>query len=84
MGSLDRRKAIARILDNRGNLLVIAGLGSPAYDVASVADNDLDFPMWGAMGGALMVGLGLALAQPERKVLVVTGDGEMLMGIGSL
>src|SRR5205085_481352 len=47
-------------------------------------DSDLSFPMWGAMGQAAMMGLGLALAQPKRRVLVVTGDGEMLMGIGSL
>jgi thiamine pyrophosphate-dependent acetolactate synthase large subunit-like protein len=43
-----------------------------------------NFPLWGAMGAASMIGLGLALAQPRRKVLVITGDGEMLMNIGSL
>lgn len=84
MNRLDRRSAIKTILQDREDLLVVAGLGSPAYDVASVGNSPLDFPSWGAMGGALMIGLGLALAQPERKVLVVTGDGEMLMGIGSL
>jgi len=65
-------------------LLVVAGLGAPAWDVASAGDHPLAFPLWGAMGGAAMVGLGLALALPERRVLVVTGDGEMLMGLGSL
>ena len=40
--------------------------------------------MWGAMGQAAMIGLGLALAQPKRRVLVITGDGEMLMGLGAL
>jgi thiamine pyrophosphate-dependent acetolactate synthase large subunit-like protein len=65
-------------------MLVVAGLGAAAWDVAAAGDCDLDFPLWGAMGGAAMIGLGLALAQPERRVLVVTGDGEMLMGLGAL
>lgn len=84
MQQLERRRAIKTLLQDRGDLLVVTGLGSPAYDVASVDNHENDFPTWGAMGGALMIGLGLALAQPERNVLVVTGDGEMLMGIGSL
>jgi thiamine pyrophosphate-dependent acetolactate synthase large subunit-like protein len=81
---LDRRAVVKRILSDRGDLLVVAGLGAPAWDVAAAGDHPLDFPLWGAMGGAAMVGLGLALAQPSRKVLVITGDGEMLMGLGSL
>ena len=72
------------ILRDRGDLLVVAGLGASAWDVAATGDHQLDFPLWGAMGGAAMVGLGLALAQPSRKVLVISGDGEMLMGMGSL
>jgi thiamine pyrophosphate-dependent acetolactate synthase large subunit-like protein len=71
-------------LHQRGDLLVVAGLGAPAWDVTAAGDHPLSFPLWGAMGGAAMIGLGLALAQPKRKVLVVTGDGEMLMGLGSL
>ena len=63
---------------------MVAGLGSTAWDVTAAGDRPLNFPMWGAMGGAAMVGLGLALAQPQRRVLVITGDGELLMGIGSL
>lgn len=81
---LDRREAVRALLAYRGRLLVVAGLGAPAWDVTAAGDHDLTFPMWGAMGGAAMVGLGLALAQPGRRVLVVTGDGEMLMGVGSL
>ena len=82
--SIDRRAAVERLLQDRGGLLVVAGLGAPAWDVAAAGDLDLDFPLWGAMGGAAMAGLGLALAQPDRRVLVLTGDGEMLMGLGSL
>jgi thiamine pyrophosphate-dependent acetolactate synthase large subunit-like protein len=81
---LDRRHAVRRLLDPRGDMLVITGLGSPTYDVAAAGDDDRNFYLWGAMGGAAMIGLGLALAKPQRRVLVVTGDGEMLMGLGSL
>jgi thiamine pyrophosphate-dependent acetolactate synthase large subunit-like protein len=81
---LNRRAVVKRLLYERGDLLVVAGLGASAWDVAAAGNHPLDFPLWGAMGGAAMVGLGLALAQPSRKVLVMTGDGEMLMGLGSL
>ena len=78
--TLHRRDVVNHILHQRGDLLVVAGLGAPAWDVTATGDHPLSFPLWGAMGGAAMIGLGLALAQPKRKVLVVTGDGEMLMG----
>jgi thiamine pyrophosphate-dependent acetolactate synthase large subunit-like protein len=81
---LRRRDVVAKLLEDRGDMMVIAGLGAPAWDITAAGDHDLNFPMWGAMGGAAMIGLGLALAQPKKKVLVITGDGEMLMGLGSL
>jgi thiamine pyrophosphate-dependent acetolactate synthase large subunit-like protein len=81
---LNRRSAVREILRNRGDRLVVTGLGSPTYDVAAAGDDNRNFYLWGAMGGAGMVGLGVALARPDRQVLVVTGDGEMLMGMGSL
>lgn len=81
---LDRRAVVKALLDARGDALVVTGLGSPAWDAAAAGDHPGTFYMWGGMGGAAMVGLGLALAQPKRRVLVVTGDGEMLMGLGSL
>jgi thiamine pyrophosphate-dependent acetolactate synthase large subunit-like protein len=81
---LPRRTAIARVLADRGDMLVVTGLGSPTYDCAAVGDHPLNFYLWGAMGSAVTVGLGLALAQPKRRILVVTGDGEMLMGLGAL
>jgi thiamine pyrophosphate-dependent acetolactate synthase large subunit-like protein len=80
----NRRDAVKQLLENRGELLVIAGLGSTAWDITAAGDSPLSFPLWGAMGQAAMMGLGLALAQPRRRVLVITGDGEMLMGLGSL
>lgn len=80
----NRRKIVRHVLEDRGDLLVVAGLGAPAYDVAAAGDHPLNFYLWGAMGSAAMIGLGLALAKPKLRVLVVTGEGEMLMGIGSL
>jgi thiamine pyrophosphate-dependent acetolactate synthase large subunit-like protein len=81
---MKRRDAVKRLLSGRKNLLVVAGLGSTAWDVTAAGDSPLTFPMWGAMGQAAMMGLGLALAQPKRRVLVITGDGEALMGMGAL
>jgi thiamine pyrophosphate-dependent acetolactate synthase large subunit-like protein len=80
---LERRGAVAELLQNRGDALVVAGLGSPIYDVNAAGDSALNFYDWGAMGSAAMVGLGLAIAQPSRPVVVFTGDGEMLMGLGA-
>ena len=83
-GKLDRRELCRAILADRGDMLVVAGLGAPAWDITAVGDRAENFPLWGGMGAAAMIGLGLALAQPARKVLVITGDGEMLMGVGGL
>ena len=82
--ALDRRRAVAELLQRRNGALVVAGLGAPCWDTAAAGDNPLNFYTWGGMGGAAMIGLGMALAQPRRRVLVITGDGEMLMGLGSL
>jgi len=84
MSALERRAVTAQLLKARGDALVVTGLGSTTYDSFAAGDSPLTFYLWGAMGGAAMVGLGLALAQPKRRVAVLTGDGEMLMGLGSL
>ncbi|MET0530697.1 MAG: thiamine pyrophosphate-dependent enzyme, partial [Microvirga sp.] len=83
-GTLDRRAVVAALLADRRDLLVVTGLGSASYDVMAAGDHDSNYYLWAAMGSAAMVGLGLASAQPGRPVLVVTGDGEMLMGFGAL
>ena len=72
---LDRREAVKALLADRGDLLVVTGLGSSSYDVFDAGDHDGNFYLWGAMGGAAVMGLGLAQAQPKRPVLVITGDG---------
>ncbi len=81
---LERREIVRELLLERGELLVVCGLGSTVWDVFAAGDNPRNFYLWGAMGNAAMIGLGLALAQPERPVLVITGDGEQLMGLGGL
>lgn len=81
--ALDRRAVVARLLQHRGEALVVTGLGAPTYDVAAAGDSPRNFYLWGAMGGATSLALGLALAQPGTPVIAITGDGEMLMGMGS-
>ena len=83
-GELLRRPLVARVMARRGSALVASGLGAPTYDVAAASDDARTFHFWGAMGLAAMTGLGLALARCQDRVLVVTGDGDMMMGIGSL
>lgn len=81
---VERRAFVSSLLKQIPDALVVTGLGSAAYDVYAAGDRDENYYLWGAMGGAIPLGLGLALAQPERSVVVITGDGETLMGIGSL
>ena len=81
---LDRRDFVARLLKDRGDLMVLTGLGTATFDVASQGDNPLNFYIWSGMGCTAMVGLGLALSRPDRRVAVITGDGDVLMALGSL
>ena len=81
---LDRRAVVSHLLKGRNGAIAVGGLGASTYDIAAAGDDDRNFYLWGGMGGAVMIGLGLALAQPTLPVIVITGDGEMLMGLGSL
>ena len=81
---LPRAEAARMLMDQVGDELLVCGLGSPVSDVSSVKDRDLNFYLIGAMGSAAPTGLGLALAQPDRAVVVVTGDGELMMNVGIL
>jgi thiamine pyrophosphate-dependent acetolactate synthase large subunit-like protein len=81
---LERRSVVSSLLSQRKDAIVVGGLGASTYDIAAAGDHDRNFYLWGAMGGAVMIGLGVALAQPDLPVVVITGDGEMLMGMGSL
>lgn len=82
--TLCRREVVKNLLADRKDTLVVTGLGSAAYDVMAAGDHDLNYYLWAAMGSAITVGLGLANAQPDKSVVVVTGDGELLMGFGAL
>ncbi len=82
--AMNRRKAVELLLAEDDDCLVVTGLGSPSYDVHAAGDRDQTYYLWGAMGGAALVGLGLAQARPEKRVMVVTGDGEQLMALGGL
>jgi phosphonopyruvate decarboxylase len=83
-GTIDRRQFVKELIAACPDALIISGLGSPSYDVFAAGDRPENFYLWGAMGGAAMMALGLAIAQPHRSILVITGDGEQLMGLGSL
>lgn len=82
--AVDRRAFVSKLLAAVPDALVVTGLGSPSYDVFAAGDRDKNFYLWGAMGGCTSLALGLALAQPDKPVLAITGDGEQIMGIGSL
>ena len=66
---LQRREVVRALLENRKDLLVVAGLGAPAWDVTEAGDHPLNFPLWGGMGGAVMIGIGLALAVGLTRVM---------------
>ncbi len=85
VATLERGALVTRLLRERDDdLLVVGGLGSACYDILETGEDPRNFGLWGAMGQAAAIGLGLALAQPGKRVLVITGDGEMLMGLGAL
>ena len=82
--SLSRRDVVARLLVERRDLVVVTGLGSSSYDVMAAGDHDRNYYLWAAMGSAAIVGFGIANAKPDLPVVVLTGDGEMMMGLGSI
>ena len=79
-----RRAFVAELLNARDRALIVPGLGSATWDCFAAGDSPEYLYSWGGMGLAVPTALGLALAQPDRRVLALTGDGEMMMGIGSL
>ncbi len=81
---IDRRAFVAKLIAACPGALVVTGLGSSSYDAFAAGDRDENFYLWGAMGGAAAMALGIAIAQPAKSVLVITGDGEQLMGMGAL
>jgi len=81
---MTRFEATRVIVDHAGDAAIIASLGHPAYDLFAAGDRPQNFYTWGSMGMASSIGLGLALARPDRRVFVLDGDGSLLMNLGSL
>ena len=81
---IQRRPFVASLLAKRNGALIVPGLGSPTWDCSAAGDSPEYLYSWGGMGLSVATALGIALAQPNRRVLALTGDGEMMMGIGSL
>lgn len=81
---IQRRAFVSDLLANRDGALVVPGLGSATWDCFAAGDSPEYLYSWGGMGLAVPTALGLALAQPDKRILALTGDGEMMMGIGSL
>ncbi len=83
--TLDRRQAVPALLERHADFLIVAGLAGTAQELSALTHESPGvFGLGGAMGASLSMGLGLALAQPKRRVLIVTGDGELLMNVGAL
>jgi thiamine pyrophosphate-dependent acetolactate synthase large subunit-like protein len=83
--ALERSEAVPALIGRHEDFLIITGLGGTACDVGAVTgDGAHVYSLAGAMGAACMMGLGLALSRPDKRVLVVTGDGELLMNVGAL
>ena len=83
--SLDRRELLPMLFPNPSDYLMVSGLAGASRDAAALtSEADNIFTMGGAMGAAVSIGLGMALCAPERKIAVITGDGELMMNIGSL
>ena len=82
---MQRRTVVAALLENRpADMVVVSSLGNPTWDVASVGDHALNFNFIGAMGQAGPFALGLAMARPEKRIVLFVGDGELLMSLGVL
>ena len=82
---LDRKTAVPALLGDISDFLVVGGLAGAAQELGVITDNAPGvFGLAGAMGAALPMAIGLALAQPKRKILCHTGDAELLMTLGAL
>jgi len=81
---MTRLDATRAVVDAAGEAPIVSSLGHPSYDLFAAGDRPQNFYTWGSMGIASSIGLGLALARPDRRVLVLDGDGSLLMNLGSL
>jgi sulfopyruvate decarboxylase subunit beta len=79
-----RYQAIYEIMEYIDDELVICNIGFPSRELYEINDRAKNFYMIGSMGLASSIGLGLALAKPYEDVVVIDGDGSLLMNMGSL
>lgn len=79
-----RREAIVDIMDKIDDEIVVCNIGFPSRELYDIDDRDKNFYMIGSMGLASSIGFGLALARPDKDVVVIDGDGSLLMNMGSL
>jgi sulfopyruvate decarboxylase subunit beta len=79
-----RGRAIGAVLELLSTELVVACNGFPSREAYALRDRPENFYMIGSMGAAAAIGLGIALAQPTRKIVVLDGDGNVLMSMGTL
>jgi thiamine pyrophosphate-dependent acetolactate synthase large subunit-like protein len=82
--AMKRGEAIRRLVGLLDKEPVLANLGKNTYDLFAAGDRPQNFYTWGAMGTVSSVGLGLAAARPDLRVIVLDGDGSLLMNLGSL
>ena len=84
-GTIDRRELLPRLFPNPEDWLIVSGLAGASRDAAALTNDGANlYSMAGTMGAAVPMGLGVALSAPDHRVAVITGDGEMLMGLGAL
>ena len=79
-----RREAIADIIRCIDDEIVVCNIGFPSRELYDIKDRERNFYMIGSMGLASSIGLGLALAKPNEDIVVIDGDGSLLMNMGSL
>ncbi len=84
MSKLTRSQATKLLLGKISDQAILGGIGGPTYDLYGAGDRDRNLYTWGSMGQISSMGLGLAIARPDLKVIVLDGDGSLLMNLGSL
>ena len=81
---INRLKATQYVVSQLTDEPVVASLGNAKFDLFTAKDRPQNFYMWNSMGMASSIGLGLAMARPQQKVVILDGDGSLMMNLNSL
>jgi thiamine pyrophosphate-dependent acetolactate synthase large subunit-like protein len=81
---INRLQATRYVVDNLHDEPIVASLGNAKFDLYIAKDRPQNFYMWNSMGMASSIGLGLAMARPQQTVVILDGDGSLLMNLNSL